>query len=59
MAVTLEELKERLMDLDEITLVEVLNLSAKDIVGMFGEKIEEDFENIVKLVIEEDNFDEE
>lgn len=40
MTITFEELKERLKTLDEITLLEVLNLSSEDLVETFESRIE-------------------
>lgn len=44
MALTFAEIKERLKLLDEVTLLEVLNLSAEDIVERFEDIIEERIE---------------
>ena len=38
---TLEEIKERLMRLDEVVLCEVLEISSEDLVERFTDKIEE------------------
>ena len=48
MAVTLEELKERMKNrLDEITLLEVLDIKAEDIVERFEDKIDERYDTLV------------
>ena len=44
MPYTLEELKERLKRLDEITLLETLDISSEDIVERFEDLIERDYE---------------
>ena len=43
---TFAELSEQLKQLDELTLLEVLDISAEDIVERFADKIEERFENL-------------
>jgi len=40
MALTFEEIKERLKRLDEVTLLEVLNISSEDLVERFDDLIE-------------------
>jgi hypothetical protein len=37
----LHEIKERLTALDEVTLLELLDISSEDIVSMFSDRIEE------------------
>jgi hypothetical protein len=37
----LHEIKERLIALDEITLLELLDITSEDIVSMFADRIEE------------------
>lgn len=44
MALTFEEVKERLKSLDEITLLELLELSSEDLVDRFDDIIEDNFE---------------
>ena len=44
--ITFAELSERLKQLDEITLLEVLDISAEEIVERFTDKIEDRFENL-------------
>jgi hypothetical protein len=46
---TLVELKEKLVEqVDEITLIEILNLTTEDIVEAFSDKIEEQYEKLQK-----------
>lgn len=44
MPLTFEEVKEKLKRLDEITLLEVLEISSEDLVENFGDKIEDKIE---------------
>lgn len=46
---TFTELCDKLADLDEITLVESLDLTARDIVDKFGDEIEDKFDLLCKL----------
>lgn len=46
MTLTFEELKERLSRWDEVDLIERLNITSKDIVEMFADKIEENFDSL-------------
>lgn len=56
MSLTLEELKEKMKDIDEISLVEKLQIYSDDIVERFEDKIEEKWE---QLVIEFEDTDDE
>jgi hypothetical protein len=47
---TLEELRERLKSLDEITLVELLGLTTEDLVKAFSDFIEDNFESLINEV---------
>ena len=40
MPLTLHDVKERLKQIDEVSLLEVLEISAEDIVDRFGDRIE-------------------
>jgi hypothetical protein len=46
----LHEIKERLTELDEITLVELLDISSEDIVAAFADRIEERADSLEKEV---------
>ena len=46
MDLTIEELKERLIMLDEVLLLELLDISSEDIVERFGDLIEEKQEQL-------------
>lgn len=48
MPLTLNELKEKLTDVDEVTLVEKLEIYSDDIVERFTDKIEEKFDQLVE-----------
>ncbi|MFZ9426042.1 MAG: hypothetical protein ACO29A_01470 [Ilumatobacteraceae bacterium] len=50
MELTLEELKERLAMLDEITLMELLDIHSDEIVEAFEERIEEQQDKLTKEV---------
>ena len=43
---TLEELKEKLMQVDEVTLIELLELTAEDLVNRCGDLIEQQYETL-------------
>lgn len=46
MSLTLRDIMERMARLDEITLLEVLNISSEEIVERFADKIEDKFEEL-------------
>ncbi len=48
MALTFKEIKERLMQLDEVLLLEVLNINSEDIVERFEDKIEDDIDRFAE-----------
>jgi hypothetical protein len=50
MPLLLHEIKERLTALDEVTLLELLNISSEDIVAAFADKIEENADKLEKEV---------
>ncbi len=51
MQLTLEELKERLADrLDEITLLELLNITSYDLVERFSDLIEDNYDKLQKEI---------
>ena len=52
MALTLEELKDRLTQLDEVILIDVLQLEAQDIVDRFEDVIERNFVMLEAQVLE-------
>jgi hypothetical protein len=47
---TLQELQERLKRLDEITLLEILNISSEELVDSFIDRIEDNFDRLVDEV---------
>ena len=57
MALTLEELKDRLKQLDEVILVDVLQLESEDIVNRFGDLIERNFYNLEMQLEEPYRYD--
>ena len=46
MSLTLRDIMERMARLDEITLLEVLNISSEEIVERFADKSEDKFEEL-------------
>ena len=45
---TLHDIKEKMKRLDEVTLLEILDLSSEEIVERFEDEIEERFEQLVE-----------
>ena len=45
--ITLVELKEKLAQLDEVTLMETLELTSSDLVNRFGDIIENKYEDLI------------
>lgn len=56
MPLTLPEISDRLKHIDEISLLEILNISSEDIIERFQDLIEEKADELEKEL--EDNFDE-
>lgn len=54
MSLTLVELKEKLIKLDEVTLLEVLEISSEDIVERFVDLIESKFDALEEEFQEEE-----
>lgn len=52
MAMTFAELVRQLKEYDELTVLELLEISAEDIVERFGDKIEERFDYLEEQVSE-------
>ncbi len=50
MPLLLHEIKERLKALDEVSLLELLDISSEDIVEMFSEKIEDNADKLEREV---------
>ena len=46
MSLTLRDIMERLGKLDEITLLEVLDISSEELIERFADKIEDKFEEL-------------
>ena len=57
MALTLEELKDRLKQLDEVILVDVLQLESGDIVYRFEDVIEKNFHDLEMQLEEPYSYD--
>lgn len=46
---TLEELKQHLIDhVDEIVILEMLNITSEDLIGMFSDRVEEKYTQILR-----------
>lgn len=56
MSLTIYELQDRLREIDELSLLEILNISSEEIVDKFIDTIEEKFSVLVKS-FEESNED--
>lgn len=54
MSLTLSELKEKLANIDEISLLEKLEIYSDDIVERFIDKIEEKYEQLIEDFAEEE-----
>ncbi len=52
MEVTLEELKERLAGLDEVTLMEILDIHSDELVEAFEDRIEENIDKLKRMMNE-------
>ena len=49
-SLTLQELKERLKRLDELSLLEVLDVTSEEIVEYFEDRIEDNFDKLLREV---------
>jgi hypothetical protein len=52
MALTLEEVKQKLMRLDEVIVLEVLDLNAEDIIDRFEDKIIDRLEELAEELVD-------
>lgn len=52
MELTLDELKERLAGLDEVTLMEVLDIHSDELVEAFEDRIEENIDKLKRMMNE-------
>lgn len=50
MSLTLDELKERLSSLDEVTLMEILNIHSDELVEAFEDRIEEEQDKLKRML---------
>lgn len=50
MPLLLHEIKERLIELDEVTLLELLNITSEDLVELFSDRIEDNADKLEKEV---------
>lgn len=58
MPITFEELKELLIKEDEVSLLEVLDISSEDLVDRFEDLIEKKFDDLAKEYEDYQAFDE-
>ena len=55
---TLEELKERLAQLDELTILELLDISSEELVEFLSDQIEYKYEQLIEYLSEPDDEEE-
>ena len=55
MNLTIYELQDRLKEIDELSLLEILNIDSEEIVDKFVDKIEERYDSLVKSFDDEDD----
>ena len=59
MSLTLEELKEKIIEtLDEVSILEILDIKAEELVERFEDKVEERINVLLSELEEEDNGEE-
>lgn len=54
MTLTLYELQEKLKEIDEISILEILNITTEDLIDNFGDKIEQKYDDLIKDFNDED-----
>lgn len=57
MSLTLEDLKEKLMREDEVTLLEILEINSEDLVERFDDKIELKWDQLIEEYEEDEDDD--
>ena len=55
MTMTITELFEKLKELDELSILEILNITSEDLVNKFQYEIEDKFDTLVEKFDDEDN----
>lgn len=50
MTLLFHELKEKLISLDELTLLELLEISSEELVNAFEDKIDQNYEKLLEVV---------
>jgi hypothetical protein len=55
MSLTLHELCEKLKQLDEISVLELLNISSEELIARFQDEIEERYDNLTEQFEDEDD----
>lgn len=55
MSLTINELFERLKELDEISILEILNISSEDLIDKYQDEIESRFDDLLEKFDDEDS----
>lgn len=55
MSLTIHDLFDRLKELDELSVLEILNLTSEDLVNKFQYEIEDKFDDLIEKFEDEDN----
>jgi anion-transporting ArsA/GET3 family ATPase len=55
MSLTIYELQDKLKEIDELSLLEILNIDSEEIVEKFVDKIEEKYETLVRSFEDEND----
>jgi len=53
--IPLSELKERLANIDEVTLLELLNLNSGELIELLSDYIEENYDDLLSKLQDEDD----
>lgn len=55
MSLTINELFDQLKELDEISILEILNISSEELIEKFKDEIEDKFDDLLEKFDDEDN----
>lgn len=55
MSLTIHDLFDRLKELDELSVLEILNITSEDLINKFQYEIEDSFDTLVEKFDDEDN----
>ena len=50
MNLTINELKEKLMQFDEVDIIELLNLTTEDVLDRFEDVVEDNYDKLIKEI---------